>query len=434
MNFRLGHRQPWKLRSQKTCKLCTSTSTASYLFDCLSGRIHVFFLNWSCCSYIEMLPGINIVVQSDILNRWQEISPCIQIISWGLKAFQVNNFQSPNCNSDIDVVQSFAVHLLMCMMMIHMCSRPWVCRSIKTLKLQRPWDTWILIKGLAVSLMKIHHLFLAFSSTPHFPLIPPPHLTIQWACPVLQIAHKVCARHPSQGWIMEIFQLDNFLAELQMLIRTYISSPESSWLSVAFVHFLSNFVFTPLIVSCGHLFSIFPQLNRSHNAMCFPLSLFSISYLLSELSFYKHVECTLITGTWSHKYWHGLKLWSKQHNVWEMTHNSASLQSALNLLHLCVQLVLPLCLLFQFLALWRFDDFSFSPPIVWIISFYSWDRSCTWHLIFLQKRWFLQIAERWVGCKKTESYVPLTHLLCRHLRAVSLGGGHLIYTTSSWVK
>ncbi len=149
----------------------------------------------------------------------------------------------------------------------------------------------------------------------------------------------------------------------------FISSPESSWLSVAFVHFLSNFVFTPLIVSCGHLFSIFPQLNRSHNAMCFPLSLFSISYLLSELSFYRHVECTLMTGTRSHKYWHGLKLWSKQHNVWEMTHNSASLQSALNSLHLCVQLVLPLCLLFQFLALWRFYDFSFSPPIVWIVSF-----------------------------------------------------------------
>ncbi|CAM6038590.1 unnamed protein product [Sphagnum compactum] len=29
---------------QKTCKLCTLTSTGSYLFDCLSGSIHVFFL------------------------------------------------------------------------------------------------------------------------------------------------------------------------------------------------------------------------------------------------------------------------------------------------------------------------------------------------------------------------------------------------------
>jgi hypothetical protein len=175
MNFRLSHRQLWKLRSQKTCKLCTLTSTGSYLFDCLSGSIHVCFLNWSCCCYIQMLPGVNVVVQADILNRWQQISPCIQIISWGLKAFQGNNFQSPNCNSDTDVVQSIAVHLLSCMMM-HMCSRPWVCSSIKTLKVQRPWDTRILIIGLAVTSMKIHHLFLAFSSTPHFPLISPPHL------------------------------------------------------------------------------------------------------------------------------------------------------------------------------------------------------------------------------------------------------------------
>jgi hypothetical protein len=82
---------------------------------------------------------------------------------------------------------------------------------------------------------------------------------------------------------MEIFQLDNLLAELQMLIHTFVSSPESSWLSVAFVHFLSNFVFTPLIVSCGHLFSIFPQLNRSHNAMCFPLA-----FVLLSLCFLSH--------------------------------------------------------------------------------------------------------------------------------------------------
>jgi len=150
--------------------------------------------------------------------------------------------------------------------------------------------------------------------------------------------------------------------------------------------------------------------------------------------FYRHVECTLITGTQSHKYWHGLKLWSKQHNVWKMTHNSASLQSALNSLLLCVQLVLSLCLLFQFLALWSFYDFSFSPPIVWIVSFLF----VGLHLHLASDCSAEEVVsantERWVGCKKTESYVPLTHLLCRHLRAVSLGVGHLMYTTSSGVK
>jgi hypothetical protein len=38
------------------------------------------------------------------------------------------------------------------------------------------------------------------------------------------------------------------------------------------------------------------------------------------------------------------------------------------------------------------------------------------------------VQEDWVLCAIDAS------LLCRHLRAVSLGGGHLMYTTSSWVK